>query len=116
MISSVLLMGLASLGFGFSVNYYMAIVMRFLVGITNGRSHDGHMTTSLLGIVGTVKTIVSESSTDKTQAFGLSLLASAFGFGLIVGPALSGAVSDPINQYNITLNSKFYCYFCFIVV
>ena len=43
LIVSVMLVGFSSLAFGFSVNYYMAIAMRFLVGLTNGRSCDDHV-------------------------------------------------------------------------
>ena len=35
---SLVLMGLSSAMFGFSVHYAMAIVFRFLVGFTNGES------------------------------------------------------------------------------
>ena len=59
---------------------------------------------SLPGVVGTVKAIISESSTDKTQALGMSLIMGAFSLGLVAGPAVSGALADPIGQYNLTVS------------
>ena len=37
-ITSLLLLGVASASFGFSVHFAMAIVARFVVGATNGRT------------------------------------------------------------------------------
>ena len=37
LIISVILLGLSSLSFGFSVNFAMAVCMRFMVGLTNGK-------------------------------------------------------------------------------
>ena len=37
LIISVILLGLSSLSFGFSVNFTMAVCMRFMVGLTNGK-------------------------------------------------------------------------------
>jgi MFS family permease len=51
---SILLTGLASGAFGFSVTFEMAVFLRFLVGLFNG-------------IPGTAKAILSESSTNKNQ-------------------------------------------------
>ena len=62
------------------------------------------MTFFLPGVVGTVKAVISESSTDKTQALGMSLIMGAFSLGLVVGPAISGALADPIGQYNLTVS------------
>ena len=59
-----------------------------------------------VGIVGTAKAVLSESSNDQNQAFGMSLLACSWGLGLIIGPALSGISADPLGQYNISLSSK----------
>ena len=47
-----------------------------------------------------------EASDDRNQAFGLSVLGAAWGCGLIIGPALSGALADPIGQYNLTITSE----------
>ena len=59
-----------------------------------------------LGIVGTAKAVLSESSSDQNQAFGMSLLACSWGLGLVIGPALSGISADPLGQYNISLPSE----------
>lgn len=90
MFVSGILLGIVSIGFGFSINYEMAIAFRFMVGITNG-------------IIGTGKAVLSEASTDQNQAFGMSLLACSWGLGLVIGPALSGITADPLGQYNLSL-------------
>ena len=99
----------------------MAILTRFLVGAANGNSHkkyniiDEHALkfaiTSLLhhcsiGIVGTGKAVVSELSDDSTQSLGVSIISTSWGMGFIIGPAISGAISDPIGQYNLNITSK----------
>lgn len=38
LIISELLLGLSSLAFGYSVNIYMAVILRFLVGLSNGKT------------------------------------------------------------------------------
>ena len=49
---------------------------------------------------------MSEVSDDSNQAFGLSLVGASWGLGIIIGPAVSGVISDPIGQYNITIESE----------
>ena len=61
------------------------------------------------GVVGTVKAIISESSNNRTQALGMSLITCAFSLGLIVGPAVSGVLADPIGQYNLTISGTALC-------
>ena len=63
---------------------------------------------SLTGIVGTIKASLSESSDNNNQAIGMAVITSAFGTGLVIGPSLSGAIADPIGQYNLTISSKFH--------
>ena len=58
------------------------------------------------GIVGTMKAVISEASDDRTQAFGITILTGAWGLGFILGPAISGAIADPIGQYNLTISSE----------
>ena len=75
------------------------------------------------GILSTSNTIMAESSTDKSRAFGMTLLSTGWSLGMIVGPAVSGVLADPIGQYNLTLNSmccnyyhsyrRHYCCACF---
>ena len=92
----------------------MAVVLRFFVGLANGRfkhtvtpplTHT-HTHTHTSGMVGTVKAVISEVSDDTNQAFGMSLVSSAMGLGFIIGPAVSGAIADPIGQYNLTIHSE----------
>ncbi|CAI7992238.1 Protein ZINC INDUCED FACILITATOR-LIKE 1 [Geodia barretti] len=92
-IVSCVLIGLSSAAFGFSVQIYMAVVFRFFVGLFNG-------------VAGTVKAIISESTTNRSQALGMSLIICAFSLGLIMGPAVSGALADPIGQYNLNISSE----------
>ena len=61
---------------------------------------------SVPGVVGTAKAIISEASDDRNQAFGISLISSAWGLGFVFGPAISGALADPIGQYNLNITSK----------
>ena len=51
----------------------------------------------------TVKAVISESSDDSNQALGMTVITSAYGTGLILGPAVAGAIADPIGQYNLTI-------------
>ena len=59
------------------------------------------------GIVTSSKAMIAESSDDSNQAFGLSIIGSAWGVGLILGPALSGATADPIGQYDLNITSEY---------
>ena len=61
-----------------------------------------HTTVYNAGMVGTVKTVISESSNDSNQAFGITLISAGWVFGLITGSAVSGVVADPVHQYNIS--------------
>ena len=54
LIISSILLGLTSAGFGFSVTFTMAVLLRFFVGLFNG-------------IPGSIKAVLSESSDDKNQ-------------------------------------------------
>ena len=59
-----------------------------------------------IGVVGTAKAVVSEISDDSTQSLGVSIISTSWGMGFIIGPAISGAISDPIGQYNLNITSK----------
>ena len=59
-----------------------------------------------VGVVSINKTIASESSTNKTQALSMSILASSWGVGFIMGPAISGAIADPVGQYDLNVTSE----------
>ena len=58
-------------------------------------------------VSGTVRAVVSENSDDSNHAFGMSLMSCALTSGFIFGPAVAGTMSDPIRQYNLTINSEF---------
>ena len=111
--TSAILTGAASVAFGFSTTFAMAVILRFFVGFLNGTPLFSAYNTSLLfsaqGIVGTLKASLSESSDNTNQAFGMAVLTSAFGTGLVLGPALSGAIADPVGQYNLNITSKLFC-------
>ncbi|PIA48397.1 hypothetical protein AQUCO_01400776v1 [Aquilegia coerulea] len=72
--------------FGLSTTFWMAITTRFLLG-------------SLNGALGPVKAYASEVSRPEHQALGLSLVSTAWGIGLIVGPAVGGFLAQPAEKY-----------------
>ena len=55
------------------------------------------------------KAFLSKWSTDYNHALGMSVATTSYGAGLVIGPALSGFLADPLNQYNITVTSKSTC-------
>ena len=55
------------------------------------------------GLLSTSKAIISEISDDNNQALGLTLVGTAWGTGFIIGPAVSGAIADPIGQYHLNI-------------
>ena len=61
------------------------------------------------GVLGTAKALISETSDDSNQAFGIAIVACAWGMGLVLGSAVSGAIADPIGQYNLNVSSKRVC-------
>ncbi|XP_021714684.1 protein ZINC INDUCED FACILITATOR-LIKE 1-like [Chenopodium quinoa] len=72
--------------FGLSVNFWMAVSTRFLLG-------------SLCGLLGPAKAYVSEVCREEHQAVGMSMITTAWGIGLIIGPALGGLLSQPAEKY-----------------
>ena len=75
-----------SLLFGLSVNIYMAIVARLLLGLLNPST-------------GLIKTVVSELCVEEHQAFAMSVVSGSWSIGLVVGPAIGGYTSRPADQY-----------------
>ncbi|KAJ8438329.1 hypothetical protein Cgig2_013377 [Carnegiea gigantea] len=67
--------------FGFSTNFWMAISARFLLG-------------SLNGLLGPAKAYISEVCREEHQAVGMSVITTAWGIGLIIGPALGGLLAQ----------------------
>ncbi|XP_059653701.1 protein ZINC INDUCED FACILITATOR-LIKE 1-like isoform X1 [Cornus florida] len=72
--------------FGLSVNFWMAIATRFLLGSFNG-------------LLGPIKAYASEIFREEHQALGLSTVSTAWGIGLIIGPALGGFLAQPAEKY-----------------
>ncbi|KAK4836223.1 hypothetical protein QYF36_020033 [Acer negundo] len=72
--------------FGLSVNFWMAIITRFLLG-------------SLNGLLGPIKAYSCEVFRDEYQALGLSTVSTAWGIGLIIGPAMGGFLAQPADKY-----------------
>ncbi|CAN1298524.1 Protein ZINC INDUCED FACILITATOR-LIKE 1 [Linum perenne] len=72
--------------FGLSTNFWMAVTARFLLG-------------SLNGLLGPIKAYASELFRDEHQALGLSTITTAWGIGLIIGPAIGGFLAQPAVSY-----------------
>ncbi|CAI0442251.1 unnamed protein product [Linum tenue] len=72
--------------FGLSVNFWMAVITRFLLGCLNG-------------LLGPIKAYASEMFRAEHQALGLSTISTAWGIGLIIGPALGGFLAQPAEKY-----------------
>ncbi|KAJ4730071.1 protein ZINC INDUCED FACILITATOR-LIKE 1-like [Melia azedarach] len=72
--------------FGLSTNFWMALVTRFLLG-------------SLNGLLGPIKAYAIEIFREEYQALGLSTVSTAWGIGLIIGPALGGFLAQPAEKY-----------------
>ncbi|XP_062174367.1 protein ZINC INDUCED FACILITATOR-LIKE 1-like isoform X2 [Alnus glutinosa] len=72
--------------FGLSVNFWMAITTRFLLG-------------SLNGLLGPIRAYASEVFREEYQALGISTVSTAWGIGLIIGPALGGFLAQPADKY-----------------
>ncbi|KOM49614.1 hypothetical protein LR48_Vigan08g044100 [Vigna angularis] len=72
--------------FALSTSFWMALIVRFLLG-------------SLNCLIGPVKAYTTELLREEHQALGLSTVSSAWGVGLVIGPALGGYLSKPVEKY-----------------
>ncbi|CAA0835681.1 Protein ZINC INDUCED FACILITATOR-LIKE 1 [Striga hermonthica] len=72
--------------FGLSMNFWMAIITRFLLG-------------SLNGLLGPIKAYACEAVREEHQSLGLSAVSTAWGTGLIIGPALGGFLAQPAEKF-----------------
>lgn len=79
--------------FGLSVNFWMAVITRFLLG-------------SLNGLLGPIKAYACEIFREEHQALGLSTVSTAWGIGLIIGPALGGLLAQPAEKYPNIFSSE----------
>ncbi|EOA19567.1 hypothetical protein CARUB_v10002619mg [Capsella rubella] len=87
----VILIGTASVVvfntlFGLSLNFWMAIITRFCLGSFNG-------------LLGPIKAYAVETFRDEYQGLALSAVSTAWGIGLIIGPAIGGFLAQPAKQY-----------------
>ncbi|XP_035832925.1 protein ZINC INDUCED FACILITATOR-LIKE 1 [Helianthus annuus] len=78
--------------FGFSVNYWMAIITRFLLG-------------SLNGLLGPIRAYACELFREEHQALGLSSISTSYGIGLVIGPALGGFLAQPAEKFSSLVSS-----------
>ncbi|GAA0171423.1 secondary carrier transporter [Lithospermum erythrorhizon] len=72
--------------FGLSVNFWMAISTRFLLGFLNG-------------LLGPLKAYAVEIFNAEYQALALASFSTAWGIGLIIGPVLGGFLAQPADKY-----------------
>ncbi|KAK4739009.1 hypothetical protein R3W88_002706 [Solanum pinnatisectum] len=72
--------------FGLSVNFWMAVITRFLLGFLNG-------------LMGPIRAYAAEIFREEYQAMGMSTISSAWGIGLIIGPAIGGFFAQPAEKY-----------------
>ncbi|XP_027114259.1 protein ZINC INDUCED FACILITATOR-LIKE 1-like isoform X2 [Coffea arabica] len=77
--------------FGLSLNFWMAIGTRFLLGALNG-------------LLGPMKAYASEICHHKYQAVALSSISASWAIGLITGPALGGFLAQPAEKYPATFS------------
>ncbi|EFJ31897.1 hypothetical protein SELMODRAFT_408218 [Selaginella moellendorffii] len=72
--------------FGLSTNFWMAVTTRFILGCFNG-------------MLGVVQAYASELCNEEQQPLGLSVVGTAWGLGLIVGPAVGGYLAQPALKF-----------------
>ncbi|XP_052139077.1 protein ZINC INDUCED FACILITATOR-LIKE 1-like [Oryza glaberrima] len=72
--------------FGLSTKYWMALTTRFVLGALNG-------------LLAPIKAYSIEVCQTEHQALGLSIVNTAWGLGLVVGPALGGYLAQPVEKY-----------------
>ncbi|KAL6641947.1 hypothetical protein ACP70R_020128 [Stipagrostis hirtigluma subsp. patula] len=79
--------------FGLSVRYWMAITTRLLLGALNG-------------LLAPIKAYSIEVCRAEQQALGLSIISTAWGMGVIIGPAIGGYLAQPVKQYPHLFHEK----------
>ena len=87
LIASGILLTIATLGYGVSVNFEMAITFRFSVGLLNG-------------IVPIARAAISELSNDSTQPFAMGLISAISSLGFVLGCGISGFLADPLSNFD----------------
>ncbi|RAL67646.1 hypothetical protein DID88_008395 [Monilinia fructigena] len=86
MITSLLGISVATGVFGFGRKIWQLVVFRCVAGL-------------FAGTIVTVRTMISENSTKKTQARAFSYFSVAGNMGILIGPLIGGALSEPAKQY-----------------
>lgn len=82
LILGLFLTSFSCLLFGFSVNYKMAILLRFVTGSVNS-------------ILAVAKTYLAEITDETNQSQGFSILGFNKALGLIIGPIVGGFLAQP---------------------
>lgn len=77
---------LATVIFGMAKTIWQMILFRCVAGV-------------FAGTIVTIRTMIAEHSTSKTQARAFSLFAFSGNLGIALGPLLGGALADPAHQY-----------------
>ncbi|KAK0624731.1 major facilitator superfamily domain-containing protein [Bombardia bombarda] len=72
--------------FGMATTIWQMVLFRCLAGVFGG-------------VIVTIRTMISEHSTSKTQARAFSWFAFSGNMGILFGPLIGGALADPAGQY-----------------
>jgi len=72
--------------FGFAKTIWQMVLFRCIAGV-------------FAGTIVTIRTMIQEHSTPKTQARAFSLFAFSGNLGMFLGPLIGGALADPARQY-----------------
>ena len=86
LVSSLVGVSLATALFGLAKSIPQMIVFRCAAGVFSGT-------------IVTIRTMIAEHSTPRTQARSFSWFAFAGNLGIFVGPLIGGALADPVAQY-----------------
>ncbi|GJN28386.1 hypothetical protein PR202_gb16499 [Eleusine coracana subsp. coracana] len=86
---SILSVAIFNTIFGLSTTYWMAIVVRLVLGALNG-------------LLAPIKAYCVEVCEAEHQALGLSIVNTAWGLGVIVGPALGGYLAQILSLWAVS--------------
>jgi MFS family permease len=96
LVSSLVGVSCATALFGMARTIWEMVLFRCLAGV-------------FAGTIVTIRTMISEHSTSKTQARAFSWFAFTGNMGLLFGPLIGGALADPARQYpGLFGNVKFF--------
>ncbi|PSR87002.1 major facilitator superfamily transporter [Coniella lustricola] len=86
LVASLIGVSIATSVFGTARTLWQMILFRCLAGV-------------FAGTIVTIRTMLSELSTSRTQAKAFSWFAFSGNLGILLGPVLGGALADPAHQY-----------------